>query len=182
MKRLFILLTVLLIITGTANCQEKGKSAKADFNVHQWVEKNFAKNAIPPFSFNYGGKESKSFITSWDYTAEIKKSTDPDVVEFVYTYSDKQSGLTVKCFVSCFRDFPAVEWVLKFTNTSVRNSSMLEQTKAIDYLFVSRQEGAFTLYHAKGSDAQRTDFQPLTDELHIGEKYLYDPNRGPLFR
>jgi alpha-galactosidase len=177
MKRLFILFTVL-IITGMANCQETTKPARADFDVHQWIEKNFAKNALPPFSFNLGGVNSKNFITGWDYNAEIKESTNPDSEEFVFTYSDKQSGLMVNCFVSCFKDFPAVEWVLKFKNLSGRNSPILEQVKAIDYLFVSGQEGTFTLYHAKGSDAQRSDFQPLTDEMQIGENIYMTPAGG----
>jgi len=181
MKRLlssFLILLAIIITTGKANCQGNSKPAKTDFNVLQWVEKNFAKNTVPPFSFNYGGRDSKSFITRWDYNAETKKSTDPDVEEFVYTYRDKQSGLTVKCFVTCFKDFPAVEWVIRFTNTSGQNSPVLEQAKAIDYLFVSGQKGPFTLYHAKGSSHQRTDFQPLTDELQIGKSIYMTPVGG----
>jgi alpha-galactosidase len=181
MNRLFILFLVLLTVimtTGTANCQRMGKSVNDDFNVHQWVDRNFAKGVIPPFSFNYGGKNSKTFITHWDYRSEIKKTIDPNVVEYVYTYSDRQSGLTVRCFVSCFKDFPAVEWVLKFTNSSDRNSPLLTRAKAIDYLFVSDKTGTFTLYHAKGSDAQRTDFQPLRDEMQIGESVYMTPAGG----
>jgi alpha-galactosidase len=177
MKKILILLAVIITV-GTANCQENLNPAKTDFNVHQWVEKNFAKNTIPPFSFNYGGKNSKTFITRWEYSAETKKSTDPGVEEFVYTYRDKQSGLTVKCFVSCFKDFPAAEWVIKFTNSSSRNSPVIEKVKAIDYSFDSGQKGTFTLYHAKGSNAERTDFQPLTDELQIGKSIYMTPTGG----
>jgi len=175
---LFLILLAAIITAGTANSQENVKPAKTDFNVHQWVEKNFAKNTMPPFSFIYGGKNSKTLITKWDYSAEAKKSTDPDVEEFVYTYRDKQSGLTVKCFVSCFKDFPAVEWVLRFTNSSDRNSPIIEKVKAIDYSFVSGQKGTFTLYHAKGSNAGRTDFQPLTDELQTGKSIYMTPVGG----
>jgi alpha-galactosidase len=179
MKRLINLILIGLAATATtANCQEKSLPVSADINVHQWVVKNFAKNTIPPFSFNYAGENSKTFITKWDFSSETKKSTDPNLEEFVYTYSDKKSGLTVKCFVTCFKDFPAVEWLLRFTNSSGRNSPVLEQAKAIDYSFVSGQKGAFTLYHANGSDAKRTDFQPLTDEMQIGKSIYMTPVGG----
>jgi alpha-galactosidase len=181
MKRLYIQFLILLaffIEVRTANCQENSKPVKADTNTHNWVEQHFAKGKVPPFSFMYGGKSSRTFIRSWDHSVEIKKSTDPNVEEFIYTYRDKKSGISVKCFVSCFKDFPAVEWVLKFTNSSDHNSPIIDNAKTIDYSFVSDQKGTFTLYHANGSNAQKTDFQPLLDVLKIGESIYMTPAGG----
>jgi alpha-galactosidase len=176
--KLFLILLTVSIACRTANCQENAETANTDFNVHQWVEKNFAKNVIPPFSFNYGGRDSKNFIRSCEYNVETIKSTDPNVEESVYTYRDKQSGLIVKCFVTCFKDFPAVEWVLRFTNSSGLNSPIIKEAKTIDYSFVSGKKGTYTLYHARGSNAQRTDFQPLTDELQLGKSFYMTPIGG----
>ncbi len=163
MKRLFNTVMILLavfIAAGTANCQENSKPVKADFNTHRWVEQHFAKGKVPPFSFMYGGISSNTFIKSWDHSVEIKKQTDPNIEEFIYTYRDKKSGLTVKCFVSCYKDFPAVEWVLRFTNSSERTSPVIDKAKTIDYSFVSDRKGTFTLYHANGSNAQKQIFNP----------------------
>jgi alpha-galactosidase len=181
MKQLFNFFLIFLIIiftAGKAGSKKNSNTSKTGLDMHYWVEKNFSKSVIPPFSFNYGGKNSKTFITKWDYKAEIVKSTNPNAEEFVYTYSDKQSGLSVKCFVTAYNDFPAVEWVLKFMNTSNLNSPIIEKAKTIDYSFVSAQKGNFTLYHAKGSSAERTDFQPLTDELHVGKSIYMTPAGG----
>lgn len=81
-------------------------------DVHQWVNQHFVKGKIPPFSFVYGGKNSNSFIKNWQFSAEKQKSAEPNAEETVYTYSDKKSGLVVKCNVTCFNDFQAVENVI----------------------------------------------------------------------
>ncbi|MEK7718831.1 MAG: glycoside hydrolase family 36 protein [Bacteroidota bacterium] len=146
--------------------------------VHQWVKQHFAKGKIPPFSFVYGGKSSESFIKNWQYSAEKIKSTDPNVEEVVYTYSDKQSGLVVKCNVTLFNDFQAVEWVLKLTNNSERNSPLIEKAAVIDYSFISKGKGSFILHHAKGSDAKMNDFQPIDETLQIGKNIYMTPAGG----
>ena len=146
--------------------------------VHQWVEQNFAKGKIPPFSFVYGGKSSNNFIQNWQYHSERLKSSEPNSEETVYIYSDKQSGLIVKCFVTCFSDFPAVEWVLYFSNTSGKNTPFLEKTAVIDYSFVSEEEGTFMLYRARGSNAGRTDFQPIDEKMEVGKSIYMTPAGG----
>src|ERR1035437_5796096 len=95
-----MLLTIFLSIN-MANCQSITTSSPLD-DVQKWVEQHFAKGKVPPFSFEYGGKSSNNFIQKWKYSSEKMKSTDPNVDESVYSYTDKQSGLVVKCFVTCF--------------------------------------------------------------------------------
>ena len=100
LKTKVCLLTILVILSLCLSV--KGQQSSSNFNrdndVHKWVEQHFAKGKVPPFSFVYGGKSSDNFIKNWQYSAEKIKSTDPNVEETVYTYSDKQSGLVVKCF------------------------------------------------------------------------------------
>lgn len=146
--------------------------------VRQWVEQHFSKGVIPPFSFVYGGKSSKSFIKNWQYSAEKIKSTDQNIEETVYSWSDKQTGLIVKCTVTCFNDFPAVEWVLKFSNISGKNTPSIEKAEAIDYSFVSKDRGTFVLHHAKGSNAERSDFQPIDENMQVGKSTYMTPNGG----
>ena len=146
--------------------------------VHQWVKQHFAKGKIPPFSFLFGGKSSDNFITDWQFRAEKIKIAEPNSEESVFTYSDKQSGLVVKCTVTCFTDFPAVEWVLNFSNTSGKNTPLIEKAAEIDYSFVAEGEGAFVLHHAKGSNAERSDFQPIDEKLQIGKNIYMTPIGG----
>jgi alpha-galactosidase len=161
----------------TANAQSE-TGIPNGLDVHKWVEQHFSKGVIPPFSFVYGGKHSDSFIKSWQYNAEKMNSADQNIEETVYTYSDKQTGLTVKCTVTCFNDFPAVEWVLKFSNISGKNSPLIEKAEAINYSFVSGGKGTFVLHHAKGSNAERSDFQSIDENMQVGKSTYMTPIGG----
>ncbi|MCX6219643.1 MAG: alpha-galactosidase [Bacteroidia bacterium] len=175
---LMLILFILFMSQYKANGFPKPNVSPNGIEVHQWVKQHFAKGKIPPFSFVYGGKSSESFIKDWQYSAEKIKSTDPNVEEDIYTYSDKQSGLVVKCNVTLFNDFQAVEWVLKLTNNSERNSPLIERAAVIDYSFISKEKGSFILHHAKGSDAKMNDFQPIDETLQIGKNIYMTPAGG----
>jgi len=178
LKYLAPFLLAIFFCENAANCQTITNISSNGFDVHKWVGQHFAKGKVPPFSFVYGGKSSDNFIRNWQFSAEKMKSTDPNVEESVYTYSDEQSGLVVKCFITCFNDFQAVEWVLRFTNSANQNSPIIKQVRSIDYLFVSDQMGPFRLYHSEGSSARINDFEPLTDELQIGKSIYMTPVGG----
>ena len=147
-------------------------------NARQWMEQRFAKGVIPPFSFVYGGKKSDSFIRSWQYRFEKIDATEPDGEKFVYSYSDNSTGLVVRCTVTCFHDFQAVEWVLNFSNTSGKNTSLIEKVAVVDDSFPAGDNGDFVLHHARGSDAQRTDFQPFDETVSVGKNIYMSPTRG----
>jgi len=177
MKNPILQLIFLMLPSIFLNYQETyAQHGKSD--ISRWVEDNFAKNKIPPFSFVYGGKSSDAFIRSWQYKVEKVTSANPDVKESVYTYTDPNSGLVVKCFVTCFDDFQAVEWVLKFNNASGKNTPLIEKAAVIDHSFTSGSDGSFILHHARGSNADRRDFQPLLTTLNNGENVYMTPAGG----
>ncbi len=147
-------------------------------DVGQWISEQFAEKKVPPFSFVYGGRSSDLFITRWDYRRETVESADPAREESVVTYSDRETGLAVRCFLTRFRDFPAVEWVLKFQNRSDRNTPLLEKAAVLRHSFTGRQSGPFLLHRARGSNAERSDFQPIDTELKVGDSVYMTPSGG----
>ncbi len=177
MKNLLLTTFLLSFFIRCVICQETNTQPEKS-EVFQWVKDKFAKNKTPPFSFVYGGKSSDTFIRNWQYKAENVTSAIPDVEESVYTYSDPRSGLVVKCFVTCFHDFQAVEWLLRFYNTSGRNTPLLEKAAVINNTFISAVKGPFILHHARGSTAERADFRPFDDELVPGKSIYMTPDRG----
>ena len=144
----------------------------------QWVDQHFAKGKTPPFSFILDGKKSDQFIQNWKFKAEKLRPSDSNSEETSYLYSDPQGGLTVNCKVTVFNDYPAVEWVLNFSNTSGKNSPIIEKAAAIDFSFNSKEKGIFILHHNKGSDAQRNDFQPIDEKMKIGKSLYMTPTGG----
>ena len=176
--KLFLLVLSVLFFTALGVSQDIVPGSKSITDVHQWVGQHFAKGILPPFSFVYDGKNSDSFIKGWKFSAEILKSENKNEEESVYTYADKHSGLVVKCKVTCFTDFPAVEWVLFFSNTSGKNTPLIEKTAVINHSFVSKEKGSFVLHHANGSSAERKDFQPIDVQMKSGKSIYMSPPGG----
>ncbi len=175
---LLLVLSVCVLPHSFAFCQNKKDDSEKLSDSRLLIEQNFVKGKTPPFSFVYGGKNSNHFIKSWQYSAEEKKSNEPNAEQMVYTYTDKQTGLVVKCFVTLYTDFNAVEWLLHFINTSTKNTPLLEQAAVFDHAFISKIEGTFTLHHAKGSNAEIIDYQPYSTVLQPGKTIHMTPAGG----
>jgi len=173
-----ILCFILLLCVSSEFSSAQSTTPENQPEVKQWINQHFASGKIPPFSFVYGGKNSDSFIKNWKFTSEKIQTAEPNSEESVFTYSDKQSGLVVKCTVTGFTDFPAVEWVLNFSNTSGKNSPVIEKAAAINYAFDVAEGGTFILHHAKGSNAERSDFQPYDDRMQVGKNIYMTPIGG----
>jgi alpha-galactosidase len=160
-----------------AQSQNKNIITK-DVNVNLWIKEHFAKNKKPPFSFEYGGKQSDTFIKSWRYWEEKLSVTDQDEIRFRYNYLDQETGLKVSCEVTGYPSFQAVEWLLKFSNTAQVNTPMLSNAKVIDQVFSSAKEGTFILHHNNGSSAQRKDFTPIDERLEEEKEVYIAPKTG----
>jgi alpha-galactosidase len=142
----------------------------------RWVKQQFAAGKKPPFTFVYDGKTSDRFISGWRYRAQTLSVTAEKEM-YLFTYADPRSGLAVKCEVTAFKDFPAVEWVLHFENTSGNNTPQIEEAKAVDLSFATAP-GDLILHHSRGSDARRDDFEPLDRTLAPGEQAHLSPSAG----
>ena len=47
-------------------------------------------------------------------------------------WTDPATGLVVEVKVTAYPDFPAVEWVLNFTNTGNKDTPILDNVQALD--------------------------------------------------
>jgi len=147
-------------------------------DVQKWISNSFAKAKVPPFSFVYNGKPSASFITKWDYKLQKMQTDDEGVIKYQVSYTDKLSGMQVKCMVSGYKDFQAVEWVLNFTNTSSKKSPVLEKVNVLDLAVNYNSPGNFNLLHANGSNAARADFSPKLTPFEPGKQQYFSPAGG----
>ena len=76
--------------------------------------------ATLPFYFRYNGKESPSFISTWQRTEQT--SASPGGQLHRYTFIDPTTHLKVVADVRTFTDFDAIDWVLNFTNEGTADS------------------------------------------------------------
>jgi len=143
--------------------------------VEAWLDANFSRNVLPPFSFVYDGSHSSEFLRDWRFSKE-KIREDGLKKELVFTYSSPEKGLVVRCEAVVFKDFPAIEWVLKFKNEGKADTPIIENIRALDCIF--KGEGEFVLHRALGSNAQKDDFAPLEESLQQGTELRITPLGG----
>jgi alpha-galactosidase len=116
-----------------------------------------------PFSFTYNGKSSAQ-ITGWTKTEETLPSEGG--VTHRYTYLDPATALMVVAEVRTFNDFPAIDWVLHFTNEGQKDTPIIEDLKPLDWtLTFGGITPAPVLHWAQGSNAAADDFAPHDSPL-----------------
>lgn len=130
----------------------------------------------PPFSFVYGDMPSADLLPSWE--CEVKHSdVDATRQQQEVAYTDRKSGLVLRCEVTNFKDFPAVEWVLHFKNTGSADSPILEAIRALDAV-LSSPDGDPTIHYAKGASCSTSDFMPMTRVLGERGQLCLQPGGG----
>lgn len=107
-------------------------------DMRDWMLAQFARGVVPPFSFVYGGKPSAQLLPHWQFTHKTRQ-------------------------IDRFRDYPTIEWVLRFVNQGAQHTPILSDVRAIDTVLVG--ESGWKLHRALGSNAQRNDFAPVVDDL-----------------
>jgi alpha-galactosidase len=144
-------------------------------DVETWLSDHFAPKVLPPFSFTYTDKLSEQFIRDWEFSHK-KKLLDNARIEHTFKYEDLKTKLQVNCECIMFKDFPAIEWVVKFKNNAKDDTPIIEDIHALDTTFINNTTSKFVLHRALGSNATRKDFAPV-DEL-INHVLYYAPVGG----
>jgi alpha-galactosidase len=139
----------------------------------------YLKGNCPPFSFTYGGKSSHDFLPEWQ-VLETSKVLDAKRTEYMTTYIDPVTKLSVRCVTVEYNDFPVIEWTLHFKNTGSTNTPIIENIQPLNvhmdqkYFYKNTidqhsQKNALLHYNI-GSPTSNEDFRPLCKELTPGNK------------
>ena len=142
-----------------------------------WIAAQFGPGILPPFSFRYAGKPSEQFIRGWEFSHE-SQAVDGGRTEHAFTYTDPETQLQVRCECSVFKEFPAIEWVLKLKNGGQDDTPLLEDLQVLDVSFTRKQKGDFVLHRALGSSATRNDFAPIAEMMQPGAPVTLAPIGG----
>lgn len=180
LKKIFIYVS-LLVWAHAPNYSQGQTVAKftgQSTDVVNWVNSHFKKGAIPPFSFVYDGIPSKDFIGKWNFSAEPVAESEPGVVAYAYTWTDKRTKLEVVCQLKAYPAYNAVEWVLHFTNGGAADSPALQAVKVIDVDFRDDSSDRITLHYADGTHVSKADFHPRKKVLAPGESLQISPESG----
>lgn len=116
-----------------------------------------------PFSFKFGDKDSSDVLCkmTWEHCAEDWKG---NVRTHNITGTDASTGLVIGIDFIQYRDYPAVEWVLHFTNTSSTDLPAISQLCAVDMKW-TKQGTVPVLHYSRGSDERPDDFEYISEPL-----------------
>ncbi len=119
-----------------------------------------------PFSFVYGGRPSAELLPSWGRRENVGVTRDGRERRII-AFTDPVTKLEMRAEITRCKDFPAVDWVLRFTNKGQTDSPLLEQVLPLS-LNVGVPGGDVIFHHAYGSTARDTDYIPIDEPLVPG--------------
>jgi len=137
-----------------------------------------------PFAFRYDGRESRDFLPRWKRSTEI---TDTDTGRRVcLRWVDADTALEVRMDAVIYRDFPAVEWVLRFRNDGERPAPILEDVRPLDATLATSPDADqnLQLHYNRGTNIAAAhlpgpeDFQPAKTVVRTGERRRFVPYGG----
>jgi alpha-galactosidase len=129
------------------------------------------------FSFLYRGTNSARFLGQWPREVREHRLEGQGSGRDI-TYRDAATGLEARVESVRFADWPAVEWVIHFKNTSAANTPLLEAIQAFDAVLPAPTAGQAVLHWAKGGVASFDDFAPQETVLKPGVKLHLQPGGG----
>lgn len=126
--------------------------------VEQWL------GTALPFSFQYAGVDSASFLQKWLLHRDQSE----------LSWTDPQTGLRITWRWKHFSDFPGLEWVLSFENTGGKDTPLISEVQALDLQLNHGRKGQRYIIHgANGGRSLPDDMQPFA--LHVPSS---DTNAG----
>ncbi len=120
-----------------------------------------------PFAFLYDGRPSAELLAEWPLK-QSARDLSQNKTERTLTWTDRKTGLQVRCEAVEYHDFPTVEWTLYFKNTGTSATPILENIDALNLALERGTNGEFLLHHNIGSPANGSDYGPL--ETPLGPK------------
>ncbi|MHB9036853.1 MAG: alpha-galactosidase [Armatimonadota bacterium] len=159
---------------------ESSYTDNSEASARHFVMDNLAGTASQsrPWTFYYNGQWFYNVQANWTFSSTVS-ILDANRTQRTLTYTDPTTGLRAQCVATEYLDYPAVDWVVNFTNTSGSNTPMLTSVESMHtVLYDSSTSGDYTVYHAQGCNASITDFQPFTAGMNIGAQVNLKSTNG----
>jgi alpha-galactosidase len=126
------------------------------------------RSAHPPFTFIYGGRNSTDFISTWQKNEQTTPGEGGETHRF--TFIDPATKLEVDVDVRTFTSYPALYWVLQFTNKGGQDTPIIEQVLPLDWPDAVQGTGSDIILHgARGSAGGHDDYAPIERPINGGD-------------
>jgi alpha-galactosidase len=131
----------------------------------------------PPFSFQYDGKASATFLSRWE-SARSTEKLDALRTRHTVRWFDRNTGLEVRYIGVAYQDYPTVEWTVYFKNLGAQDTPILSNLQALDTVFKRGGTRELSLHHSKGTFVRADDFEPLVTAIQPGHPLRFAPPSG----
>ena len=145
-----------------------------------WAAQHFdGKAAAFPFTFTYGGRPAAELLPSWKLERQ-RATPQPGCTQRTLTCTDQATGLRVRCDVTEYEDFPAVEWVLHLENGGTQDTPILEKVLPLAVELKARADANVVVHHSVGEKNSAQSFAPVEDVLapHGTNELVFAPIGG----
>ena len=152
----------------------------AEFKLRrQWVARHLdAKPVGLPFSFTYDDRPSAELLPTWKLE-HARAQPQPGRAHRTVICTAPATGLRVRCEITEYDDFPAVEWVLHFENRGTQDTPLLEKVLPLDAEFPATAQAKVVLHHSLGDSNSGRSFAPVEDLLAPeGKELVFAPIGG----
>lgn len=140
----------------------------------RWLASLRASAADLPFSFVHDGRRIQGIPAEWEASTSTLR-VDANIVQTVHEATDPATGLHVRAEVLEYRDFPVVEWVVWFTNTSDAPTPLISNVQALDATFAGQSP---VLHHCNGDFYSEEGYTPQETPLPDGSALTFAPSGG----
>ncbi|HUV64229.1 MAG TPA: hypothetical protein VMW24_10040, partial [Sedimentisphaerales bacterium] len=118
-----------------------------------------------PFSFVCGTRSSREWVKRENAQCESGAWQNGKRLHSL-RWRDAETDLHCVMELTEFREFPAMEWVIRLRNDGAGETAPIAQFKALDTCWTCAKDGEMPeLRRAYGSDGRYDDFQYVVDEL-----------------
>ena len=129
------------------------------------VQKPERHPAEVPFSFACGTRSSREWLKLENATRESGEWQNDKRLHFL-RWRDPEAGLSCVMELTEFRDFPALEWVVRLRCDGTEETAPIADFKALDTFWTCGRDGEMPeLRRGYGSDGRYDDFEYVCDEL-----------------
>lgn len=123
-----------------------------------------------PFSFTVGGKACGDVLPSWKSEGHDETLLDGRrLIERTWLHPD--GTLRVRFDAVQYKDFPAVDWVLRFENVGTRDTPIIENVLPLDFTLNAPRDGAwpYVLHRTAGGTPDAQQFAATTLDIGGGQ-------------
>jgi len=118
-----------------------------------------------PFSFQCGTRSSREWLKLEEANVESGEWSNGKRIHLL-CWMDRETSVSCEMELTEFKEFPAMEWVVRLRNEGDSETEVISNFKALDIFWKCAKDGEVPeLRRSLGSDGRHDDFQHQCDEL-----------------